>query len=106
MGFRRKNGKSGKKGSKKKSDAQWLQLGSMYENDKGNHNASIKPWAKDYDDIEIFIKVENDDTRKFYALKNISIFEPGDNAPDNCLGDLVVNLAGDYHVEEIDQDDE
>lgn len=103
---RRTSKKKGRK-DKKKSDSEWVQLGSICEGKNGQYikidNEEYKKKDGETHMPRGRILFEDFETETIYEISSMSIFEPGDKAPDFILDNIKVNLKGDQ-VEDVTED--
>jgi len=86
-----------KKKTKKKTEKEWRNIGTIWESDKfdGQYVGINKEANLFYQDPE---------TEQFYRVKQMSLFEPSDKAPDAAVLNLALDLKNEYQVEEVDED--
>lgn len=89
------------KGSKKEknTDKVFRRIGTMWESKKyeGTHNISVD----DYHGDLIF---QDKETKKFYKVKAISLYNPNEKAPENAIYNLTIDLKNDYQTEVVGED--
>lgn len=92
-------GKKKKKTSKKKkTDKEWRNIGTIWESDHfdGQYVGVNKEANLFYQDPE---------TEEFFRVKQMSLFDPSDKAPEAAVMNLAIDLKNEYQVEQVDDEE-